>query len=131
MENKEGQIDLMTFDLGENNGGRQLILTHKSVSSTEHYVFTIGDGPQEDKLEEKTSGTAEQESTGIKKLFSKNAFSNLRDHLVHKKTEEKKEVENNIKLRCFKLSLAENGKYLVKEYRDPAQVEEVAKLFNL
>ena len=129
MEDNKQQIDLMTFDLGEKNGGRQLILTHKSVSPTEHYVFTIGDGPQEQKVGQVSDAT-NQENSAPKKFFSKENFLNMRDHLLHIKPEEKKE-ENNIKLRCFKLSLAENGKYLVKEYRTPEQVEEVAKLFEL
>ena len=35
----EGNIDLSCFDLGEENGGKQLILQHVSISSTEHYVL--------------------------------------------------------------------------------------------
>ena len=128
-QNQEQKIDLMSFDLGESNGGRQLILTHKSVSPTEHYVFTIGDGPQEKKAEE-VSDASKQEPAAPKKLFSKQTFLNIRNHLIHKKPEEKKE-ENNVKLRCFKLSLAENGKYLVKEFKDPVEVEEVAKMFDI
>ena len=127
--NQEQQIDLMCFDLGEQEGGKQLILDHKSVSPTEHYVFTIGDGPKKEEPENANS-TPNEETTGVKKLFSKQPFMNLRNHFIGKKPEEKQE-ENNVKLRCFKLSLADNGKFLVKEYKTTEEITEVAKMFDL
>ena len=127
--NNQGfDLDLMSFDLGEDAGGKQLILAHKSVSETEHYVFTVGDGV---KNSEKTAKEPDvsQEPTGLKKLFSKQSFLNLRDQLIRKKPDEKEE-ENNIKLRCFNLTLTDNGKYLVKEFVTPEGVAKVAKMFN-
>ena len=85
-------LDLLCFDLGEENGGKQLILEHISISPTEHYVFTIGDGP-------------------ITENFNKD--------------------NNNIKIRCFKLSKAFDEKYAVKEYVTPEEISKIAELFNL
>ena len=53
----QGNIDLSCFDLGEENGGKQLILQHVSISSTEHYVFTIGDGPKDKTFNENDNNT--------------------------------------------------------------------------
>ena len=47
-------INLKCFDLGEENGGKQLILDHISISPTEYYVFTIGDGQKNKTLIKKT-----------------------------------------------------------------------------
>ena len=47
-------INLKCFDLGEENGGKQLILDHISISPTEYYVFTIGDGQKTKTLIKKT-----------------------------------------------------------------------------
>ena len=53
----EYDIDLSCFDLGEENGGKQLILQHISISSTEHYVFTIGDDPRDKSFNENDKNT--------------------------------------------------------------------------
>lgn len=51
IDNKQSpdSINLKCFDLGEENGGKQLILDHISISPTEYYVFTIGDGQKKQK----------------------------------------------------------------------------------
>ena len=56
IDNKQSpdSINLKCFDLGEENGGKQLILDHISISPTEYYVFTIGDGQKNKTLIKKT-----------------------------------------------------------------------------
>lgn len=129
----ENKLDLMSFDLGEAGGGTQMIFAHKAVSPTEHYVFTLGNPPKD------AQNTAEQknapaENSGVKGLFGKQMFSNIRDRLANlkgagKQANATEETPLNPKLRCFKLSLQEGKKYLVEEYVTPQGVANVARLF--
>ena len=50
-------INLKCFDLGEENGGKQLILDHISISPTEYYVFTIGDGQKNKNINQEDNNT--------------------------------------------------------------------------
>ncbi len=129
----ENKLDLMSFDLGEAGGGKQLIFAHKAVSPTEHYVFTLGNPPKD------AQNTAGQQASpagenGVKESLGKHLFANFRDRLANLKGAGKQangaeEAPLNPKLRCFKLSLQEGKKYLVEEYVTPQGVADVARLF--
>ena len=130
MNAAENKLDLMSFDLGEAGGGKQMIFAHKAVSPTEHYVFTLGNPPKD------AQNTAGQQaaSNGTKETLGKHLFSNFRERLANlkganKQANAEEEVPLNPKLRCFKLSLQEGKKYLVEEYVTPQGVANVARLF--
>ena len=124
--NDNQDLQLKSFDLGENGGGPQMILAHKAVSEKEHYVFTLGNGPK--KTEEQA------EPVDSKNTAGKQILSSIRDRFMHKKdqnqTEQEQDDLDNFKLRCFKLSKVEGKKYLVEEYVTPEGVCNVARLFN-
>lgn len=124
--NDNQDLQLMSFDLGENGGGSQMVLAHKAVSEKEHYVFTLGNGPK--KTEEQAEPVDNKNTAG------KQILSSIRDRFMHKKdqnqTEQEQDDLDNFKLRCFKLSKVEGKKYLVEEYVTPEGVCNVARLFN-
>lgn len=130
ISNENVNLESMSFDLGEDDGGRQMILAHKRVNENEHYLFTLGNGPK--KAEEQSK--VENENAGGKKMFNKQMLLNIRDHFVHKKNanEVKQEADDleNFKFRCFKLSKVEGKKYLLEEYVTPEGVCNVARLFD-
>ena len=54
-KNQPGKIGIFTsFDLSEENGGSQMIIECKTISSTEYYVKTLGNGPKNIESEENT-----------------------------------------------------------------------------
>ena len=132
MEKIDGEVklDLMSFDLGEQAGGVQTILAYRSISPTEHFVFTVGDGVKEQ--QQAPVANSSQEPTGVKKFLSKQTLMNLRNHFIKPKdsVENNKENENNTKLRCFKLKFVENQKYSVEEYVTADGINEVAKMMG-
>ncbi|MCM1404125.1 MAG: hypothetical protein NC133_01265 [Prevotella sp.] len=127
------KFDLMSFDLGEAGGGKQVIFAHKAISATEHYVFTLGNPPKnaQNAADQPAAPTNENATKGA---LGKQLFSNFRDRLANlKNTNKPTTVEENPlnpKLRCFKLSLQEGKKYLVEEYTTPQSVANIARLFG-
>lgn len=106
-------INLKSFDLGEMGGGKQLIIDYRTISPTEYYVVTLGNGPKIDLTP----------NANIKELEEK--------YLKNKKieTNDKEETYDNIKIRFFKLTLQKDNRYSVEEYVSLEGITEIAKLF--
>lgn len=131
----ENNLDLMSFDLGEAGGGKQIIFMHKSISETEHYVFTLGNAPQDTQENLVQRGAPEKEIDNTETLLDQQLLSNFRNRLSNlKSTDNQNEAaqanEQNLKLRCFKLTQTENREYLVEEYITPKGIANVARIFK-
>ena len=100
----ENNLELQSFDLGEAGGGTQIIFAHKAINNTEHYVFTLGNGPKSEQV------TAEQNSDKTANSImgvGKQLLSNIRMQLSGKKEQHNDQADDNeinpqnLKLRCF------------------------------
>lgn len=123
MEQNNGQpqdLNLKTFDLGVAGGGMQLIIADKPVSENEHYVFTLGNVPPHERQKE----TATQEKNGLKK-----ALMGFRDNIL-KKNPNETEAEDNVKLRCFRLSWDKDKQLTAEEYLTWEGIAKVAEIFG-
>lgn len=123
MEQNNGQpqdLNLKTFDLGVAGGGMQLIIADKPVSENEHYVFTLGNVPPHERQKEVVS----QEKNGLKK-----ALMGFRDNILKKKPIET-EAEDNVKLRCFRLSWDKDKQLTAEEYLTWEGIAKVAEMFG-
>ena len=127
MEQNNGQpqdLNLKGFDLGVAGGGMQLIIADKPINENEHYVFTIGNPPQQQYSPQKEVPNAE---TNV----LKKAFMTFRDNLLKKKSNgTESEEKNNVKLRCFKLSFDKNQQLNAEEYITWEGIIKVAKEFG-
>lgn len=119
------ELELQSFDLGEDGGGRQLIFASKPISPTEHYVLTLGNGP---KNEEQAPEQPTEEQTG--KGLGRQLFDSISKLTKKNQQPEQQEETSNIKLRCFKLSKPEGKKFFVEEYLDPKLISDVARFMG-
>lgn len=101
-------FDLMAFDLDPLEGGRQMIIAHRSINATEHYVMALGNGRKQ---------AASQASEGAGQGNGKVGGA------------DGKTQNDDVKLRFFKLTWVEGKKYLIEEYVTPEGINEVAKFF--
>ena len=127
---RENDLDLMSFDLGEIGGGQQTIIAHKPINDQEYYVFTLGNGPKIDDVSQEQPDEVNKKIGKVGQWVDKirNCFP-----ILNKNTKNQTEVQaasENVKLRCFKLSRAEGQKYLVEEYVTPKTVSDVARFFG-
>lgn len=129
--NDKIDLALKAFDLDENEGGRQMVLGHKQVNNSEHYLLTIGNGPKQEEKQE-PEATEKTENNGMKKLFNKQMLLNIRDHFIHKKDEKEKNKDeiDNFKYRIFKLTKQEGRNYLLQECSTPEAFFEAVKMFE-
>ncbi len=118
---KQIDLQLKSFDLGEADGGRQIVLAHKCVSEKEHYLLTMGNGPK----------IAPTENENADSKLSKNQIELNMGNRPFNNEKQENDMENldNFKLRCFKLSKVEGKKYLLQEYVTPEGIYDVAKMF--
>ena len=127
MEQNNGQpqdLSLKGFDLGVAGGGMQLIIADKPINENEHYVFTVGNPPQQ-RLE------SQKEIPNADTNVLKKAFMSFRDNLLKKKPNETgTEAESNVKLRCFKLSWNKEQQLKAEEYVTWEGIVKVAKEFG-
>lgn len=106
-------LKFKTLNLGEMCGGEQLIIDYRAISPDKYYVMTIGNGTKIDLTP----------NANIKELEEK--------YLKNRKIEanDKEAAYDNIKIRFFKLTLMEDGRYSVDEYVTLESISKVAKLF--
>ena len=141
-QTEENDLELQSFDLPEAAGGTQMIIAHKAVKTvndaeqtehTEHYVFTLGNGP---KNEQNASSQSAAKQEGASKSLSQQLLASFRKQFGGQKNQadnQPKTVDSdaqNMKLRCFKLSHVEGKKYNVQEYVTPQGISDVARLFG-
>ena len=105
-------LDLMFFDLGESNGGAQMIFLHRPINEHEDYVLTLGNVQDLASQNQAVSVTAPDKNLG------KQLLNNLRKKIpgLNQNQTEPQTAESKIKLRCFKLSRVEDSKYQIEEY---------------
>lgn len=106
-------LKFQSFDIGEMCGGEQLIIDYRTISPGKYYVMTLGNGSKIDL----------PPNANIKDLEEK--------YLKNRKIEanDKETAYDNIKIRFFKLTLMEDGRYSVDEYVTLESISKVAKLF--
>lgn len=126
----ENDLDLMSFDLGEVGGGQQMIIAHKQINDQECYVFTLGNGPKTDDVNQEQPVETNENLGKVGQFVDK-----IRNRIpgLNKNSNEASKVNamaDNVKLRCFKLSRAEDKKYLIEEYVTPKAVSDVARFFG-
>jgi hypothetical protein len=124
MEENNGKLrdlNLKAFDLGVTGGGMQLIIADKPVSENEHYVFTLGNAPKDRMQPKEPEG---QEANGLKK-----AFMSFRDNILKKKPNEA-EAEDDVKLRCFRLTWDKEKQLKAEEYVTIEGIVKVAEMFD-
>lgn len=102
-------FDLMSFDLDPSEGGRQMIIAHRPINATEHYVMALGSGPKDTAAPQASEG-AGQENGKVGGADGKTQ-------------------DDDVKLRFFKLTWVKGKKYLIEEYVTPEGINEVAKFF--
>lgn len=132
LDQTENSFNLQSFDLGEAGGGKQMIFAHKAINDTEHYVFTLGNGPKD------TQDTTVPEPTKTDnnvKTISKQILSNFCNQFgIRKNAKQKSATEQdeqqNLKLRFFKLSQIEGQKYNIEEYITPQGASDIARMFG-
>ncbi len=124
MEGQNNQIQSLedlSFDLGEIGGGRQLIIHDLAANDQVHYVFTIGNKSKLDELQ--------QPKANDKKNIGRQLFDSILKLANGNKNAQPKTEEEfeNIRIRCFRLTLQEQGGYQVEEIVDPEKVSDVAR----
>ena len=136
----EKDLELKGFDLGEQDGGMQLIIAAKTISPTEFYVATVGNSlpkiqnsPKQD-LPSDEIMTDEEIEELIKKFESNksidelNLFKNVEQTDENKKWDDKE--KNDMKIRFFKLSFIED-ELNAEEYITWEGIVNVAKFMGL
>lgn len=127
----ENSLDLMSFDLGPAAGGEQMIIASKSTPDGD-YVFTLGNPPQGMDDAPEQQPTANQNNAAkagfgdqMRNLLNKLPLPGL-NHGAANQAPVGDTKPDNIKLRCFNLTMTEDGRRAVKEYVTPEGISKVA-----